>query len=146
MNKDIPASGLTAAAPASRGWLRGRMAAWVGIILLAFNLLAGEVLPAHFLPPSNDPTAIGFDYEICAAYGQADHQSGNQNSPANSHGGQICVFCLPLLHGGLGLPMAAVAVVPPQAAPRRLALAQEPQQAVSARVWPSASPRAPPLA
>lgn len=77
--------------------------AWMGLVLLAFNLIAGAMMPASAQAPIGQS---GQQFYICTALGlkaigpAADLDQGK----AAGHGAQICAFCLPLMSGGLDSP------------------------------------------
>lgn len=155
------------AAPSGSG--RRVFAAWLGLFLLAWMVVAGSVLPVERARDSASGAAMaGFAQEllgdrivICTAGGMValDRNTGQilddgpasvpgQDNPVpDSHGhGSLCLFCLPLLHAGLGGPAGAPAVVPPLG----VALAARGHPAFAVVVPPvrlagAAIPRAPPF-
>lgn len=88
--------------------LRRRSVAWLCLFCLSLNILSGAFLSspsaAKFLGQAN-----GF-YQICTAAGLIEIDAKGRQIPAEStsHGSDICVFCLPLLHGGINAPTVFV--------------------------------------
>ena len=125
---------------------RREMVSWAAILLLAVNVLASGALPAQPISLSSDGAAglLAQAMEICS-----EHGAGQQplDLPGNDDGhGLHCVFCLPLLHGGLALPDSVAAIEKPAQVKAGFAFAAEQQQVVPARFRSFAAPRAPPLA
>jgi hypothetical protein len=88
--------------------LRRRLCAWIGVVLLSFNLLAGTGLQAA--PP---PVADAGDQVICTAGGiVVIHDDGSAPTTARTGDG-FCTFCLPLLHGGVAAPDGEIRVEAP---------------------------------
>jgi len=119
---------------------------WATILLLALNVLASAVLPAHSISssPNDGAELLSQGLEICSEHGQVQPASG---LPGDHGDHEIhCVFCLPLMHGGLALPVAAATVDKSVETKDRFALATEQQQIIPARFRSFAAPRAPPLA
>ncbi|WP_173979574.1 DUF2946 family protein [Magnetospirillum sp. UT-4] len=95
-----------------RGPIR-RVGAWLALLVVAFNLAGGLVMPASAV-------SLG-ETVICTAAGMMVlPAAGDQQVPAAEAAGP-CVFCLPLLHGGAIAPggvsigpgaLPAVAVTP----------------------------------
>lgn len=124
---------------------RREVVSWAAILLLAVNVLASGALPAQPISLSSD-NAVGLlaqAMEICSDHG-VDQQSSGQPSNHDGHG-LHCVFCLPLLHGGLALPDGVAAVEKPAEAKGRAVFVGEQQHFVPARFLSSISPRAPPF-
>ncbi len=114
--------------------------AWLGIALLALNLLAGAALPVS--PPPADG-----GLQICTSHGLITlGPDGRPVSGPHHQSDGFCVFCLPLMHAGVApsvivyefqpRPVLFLAAVRPPVSkpPARLRLAG------------AAHPRAPPAA
>jgi len=80
--------------------LRRRVASWLGLLLLAFNLVAGGAQPSAkaAFPPSDHIT-------ICTVAGMVALDQDGQTQQPPSHE-SVCGFCLPLMHAGAMVPMA----------------------------------------
>ncbi len=79
---------------------RRRAVSWLGLLLLAFNLVAGGAQPSAkaAFPPSDHIT-------ICTVAGMvALDQDGRTQQPSPHE--SVCGFCLPLMHAGAMAPMA----------------------------------------
>lgn len=123
---------------------------WLGLILLALNILGAGALPAQAEggTPLFAQELLGDRIMICTAAGMvAMDRDGNiidTQGPSSGYTG-FCVYCLPLMHGDAATPVPAVAVQPP-AVP-----VQEPvpvptatQTVASASLRGAATPQAPP--
>ena len=114
--------------------------AWACLALLAFNLLSGAALPGQ-------PAAAGTNgIVICTAVGMVvlDPPSTPANGQSRKHE-TVCVFCLPLMHGGQDIvegPGMAAPLLPMTAPPAPVTA----QVAIVSRLTGSATPRAPPSA
>lgn len=123
---------------------RRELVSWAAILLLAVNVLASGALPAQPISLSQNDVVALLDSEICS-----DHGSGQPSSDLpDTHDGHglHCVFCLPLLHGGLALPDAVAAIERPVQTKAGFAVAVDQQLVIPARFRSFAAPRAPPLA
>lgn len=140
--------------PASpwRGALTRRtLAAWLGLLLLAGDLLAVAALPAAGTatrPPAFAASLSGSLTVICTPGGLlvVDRDGRPVDPDDRSTRGDLCVFCLPLSFGGMDGPPATPAAAEPEP-PRHL----RPTPAVaphrpSARPAGAASARGPPPA
>ncbi|MBF0268358.1 MAG: hypothetical protein HQL44_07175 [Alphaproteobacteria bacterium] len=89
---------------------RRKAMAWTGLYLLAFNLIAGALMPAQAAAPLSQLVSQTY---ICTAFGMTAVGPGADQIPANQagHAASFCVFCLPLLQGGLDGPAAQAALV-----------------------------------
>lgn len=84
-----------------RTWRRAT--AYTGLVLLAFNLIAGALLPAR--ASSTDGPAY-----ICTALGlKAVGNDEGQPAEAGQSAG-LCAACLPLMQGGLDAPTDTAAI------------------------------------
>jgi hypothetical protein len=119
------------------------MTAWSGLALLAFNLIAGALLPANAASPANQMAQQAY---ICTALGRtAIGPDGKAEPGQTGHGVELCIYCLPLLQGSVDGPASALALQPPLA----VAMA-DPALPGTVTVSPqtrhnSAAPRAPPV-
>lgn len=83
---------------------------WVGLVVLAFNILGGFVLPAR--------AADGFGGNslmvVCTAAGLVTVDVGAPGSGRDDRVRQdgLCQFCLPLAHGGVASSDGPVLVLP----------------------------------
>ena len=125
---------------------RCEVVSWFAILLLAVNVLAGGALPAHPISPSANDSAglLAAAMEICYEHDPAQQPSGLPGE--HDDHGLHCVFCLPLLHGGLALPDTVATIEKPVETKGSFAFAIEQQQIFPARFRSFAAPRAPPLA
>ncbi len=117
---------------------RRTIIAWACLVLLALNLLVGTALPGK-------PAAAGTGgIAICTAGGIVLLDSSGAPRDSQRHD-SVCVFCLPLMHGGLNHANS-----PDLAAPRisttALPVPWTAQFATTVREGGAASPRAPPTA
>lgn len=125
---------------------RRQLTAWSGLFILTINLIAGALMPAQAAAPAGQLAQQAY---ICTAFGlkaiNADDGQGD-SSQAAAHAA-FCVYCLPLLQGGLDAPPTpALAGLPGQPP---LFLGHDGAEAIFS--GPSAShnpaaPRAPPIA
>jgi hypothetical protein len=122
--------------------MRRNVSAWTGLALLAFNLIAGALLPAQAASPANQLAQQAY---ICTALGMvAVSPDGTPEPGQGSHDVSLCVYCLPLLSGGFDGPAAQATLE----APLSVALADY-EGLAPALISPqprhnSAAPRAPP--
>ena len=126
------------------GSLLKRGIAWIGLLLVLFNLTAGEALPVL---PSHETNQAGWD-DVCTSQGMVplgDLQGGTGSDHHARHA-SLCACCLPLLHGGTlsppttEIPAAPVAVVP---APHPWHAADH--EPTTLHHWRPSAPRAPPV-
>lgn len=133
------------------GRLRRDVLSWLGLVLLGMN-----VLTAGLFASSASQPAAAFTQEIadgriviCTAAGMLVLDRNGQPIPDQNgmNGGVSCVFCLPLMHGGVDAPALSLAVLD---AP----LTDEPElPSAPADILPTrhlwlygaSSPRAPPI-
>ena len=91
------------------GRFRRRFASWLGLVVLALNILAGGFL----LPHRAEAGAGSFvtdvsarELVICTTAGMVvldrDGKPVGERQPNPAHGG-VCQFCLPLMHGATAL-------------------------------------------
>ena len=125
---------------------RCEIVSWAAILLLAVNVLASGILPAQPISLSqNDVAGLqAFDPEICSEHSPVQQPSGLPGEHDNH--GLHCVFCLPLMHGGMVVPTVPATVEKPVETKGSFAFAIERQQIVPARYRSIAAPRASPLA
>jgi hypothetical protein len=131
--------------PSMLGNARQMCVSWFAVVLLAVNVLASGILPVG--RTTADPlAALAQAMEYCSSHD--DGQGGGSQShgfPDDSgHHAVHCVFCLPLLHGGIALPQSASLLEKPIESARLFAFAAERLHFVPARFPSSAPPRAPP--
>jgi hypothetical protein len=117
---------------------RRTIIAWACLVLLAFNLLAGTALPGQ------PATAGTGGIAICTATGIVVQDPSGAPSDSQRHD-SFCVFCLPLMHGGLNLADSPDLAALPRST-TDLAVPWTAQVASATRLSGSASPRAPPSA
>lgn len=133
--------------PSQPGWMRRRsVGAWLGLLLLILDILAGGALPPD--PGTAFAQELGGDHiQICTAAGMVelgpDGAPISDGVPGHEH---ICIFCLPIWSGGLDtVPLFSVL-------PTRLAetltspiTPANAPAAIPAALAGCASPRAPPF-
>lgn len=129
------------------GAVRRRLVAWLGLLLLAFNVLGAAILPARADSVSSS-LAPSFDrIEVCTNAGIVviDRNGNVIPSDGSAQGGKICPFCLPLGHSGAtATEVVGLAVRPPP--PTVLdGFSVEHTEFLPAEPFRSASPRAPTL-
>lgn len=107
----------------SLGRVRRRLASWLGLLLLAFNVLAAAALPARAESALAQSLMDG-RIVVCTAAGLLVLDQDGRALPASDHA-QFCVFCLPLLHGGVDVPATPVLADRPTFAPAALLPAGE---------------------
>lgn len=125
------------AVDSSLGRFRRHVSVWLGIVALAFNIFAATMLPVRTAwadATSAAENAIGQRFVVCTATGMVEFdQDGKPVSPQQtSDHEQLCIFCLPLLHGGTDLP-----AIQPFVQPSLVILG-------SVEILPTESPTAPP--
>lgn len=93
----------------SVGSLRRAVAAWAGLFLLIFSLMAGGALPAQATS-----TVFSDDHLIvCTAGGMAViDRNGTPVSPDHAGMNGFCGACLPFCHGAVLTPVVAILPVP----------------------------------
>lgn len=134
----------------SLGHVRQIVVSWLGLILLALNILGAGILPAQAegSTPLFAQELLGDRIMICTAAGMvAMDRDGNiidTQGPSSGYTG-FCAYCLPLMHGDAAAPASIVTIQPPAIA------AQEPvlipaatQTVVSTSLRGAATPQAPP--
>jgi hypothetical protein len=126
--------------------MRRRIVSWFSVLLLTFNVFASVAQPSRPISLLNDGSAnlLAQAMEICYSH-PGEQQTSDAPASHDDHG-LHCVFCLPLLQGGLALPESAVIANNATPATERLVFGVEQQYVAPARLSSSASPRAPPLA
>lgn len=118
MSKARPRKPYCIASDPSQGRLRRQIVTWLGLVLLAFNILAGNTLPAR---ADGDASPTPFDQifqeghtVICTASGllvlDRDGRPADGGNPAQH--GNLCVFCLPLMQGAASVPFQSAAPLP----------------------------------
>lgn len=116
---------------------------WVGLVVLAFNILGGFVLPAR--------AADGFGGDaimvVCTAAGLVSVDVGAQQSGQDGRVRQdgLCQFCLPLLHGGAVSCAAPALVVRFETTATSIAWAVVGRSVPVRLGWGAQSVRGPPL-
>lgn len=134
------------------GRMRRIVVSWLGLALLAFNLLASSGLAAQAAeqgPAAFTQELLGDRIVVCTAAGMVvfDRDGHPVNGDTGSGHSDLCVFCAPIMHGSLQTPVAISFVITPvehrqpDLQPERLTSAPKPAQLSG-----SASPRAPPFA
>lgn len=123
------------------------MASFLGLFILAFNVASPAAMPAPS-DASATPFALALadnHIVVCTALGLVVmDENGNVVNGDGESRSPLCVFCLPLMHGGAKLPSAQ-----PEAILQRPATVTEPRQTATLPTPPCrlaglASPRAPP--
>lgn len=129
------------------GAMRRHCLAWLGLLLIAFNILAGTALPVRAETAPLSLAQTDDRIEVCTSAGMVvlDRDGNVLPSDGATQGSSLCSFCLPLVHGGtnvadaVGLPVPA----PPPAARPLQPTALSPFGPADLS-W-SAPPRAPPF-
>lgn len=129
--------------PRNRGaaGLARRLGAWLCLVLLAANVLGSAVLPSRSALAANLPDGA---MVVCTAAGLKIIDPSGQTPPANAaEQGSLCTLCLPLMHGAVAAPAAAILPAAPASMADALpnAIAQRAPDTVLSRHAP---PRAPP--
>lgn len=93
----------------SLGRVRRHVSVWLGIVALAFNIFAGAVLPAQPAQAETNSAAgdaAGQPLMVCTPDGMVEIGQDGKPVPSQQTSGhdQLCIFCLPLLHGGTNVP------------------------------------------
>lgn len=126
-----------AGAPARRRALPGVL---VSLLVLVFNLLGADTLPMP-LPPLAG--AADSQYVVCTASGAVTvSPRDDEDSPRHP---TICVFCLPLLHGG-AVPPGVAALPAPSGVSATICHPGKPAPLRRARLPGGMAARAPPFA
>lgn len=131
--------------------IRRLTAAWIGLLVLVFNIAGGGLLPTRPASAAATPFAQSLTdgrIVICTATGLVVmDRDGTVISTGDQPGGSdLCVFCLPMLHG------TAMTAVPPVLLLRAVPPAPLPQPQVIAPPLRAAglnlttAPRGPPPA
>ncbi len=142
----------TAADPAV-GRLRRGVSVWLGLLLLAFNVLAADMLADRAdaaTPSAQAPFAQALRGDriiVCTAAGLVVLDRTGHPVGGNSAGHRgLCVFCLPLMQGGATAPLLLAVAAPPPARPARaVAWTAASSPILPARPMGSVSSRGPPL-
>ncbi len=127
------------------------VAVWTGLLVLAFNVLGGAVLPVRDATASPSPLARLLDngrIVVCTATGMVVMDADGTILPddsgtvAPSHD-VLCAYCLPLLHGSAAMAagLGGISASPP--VPTVL-ISTDKSVAPPARLPGSARARAPP--
>lgn len=125
----------------STGRSRRFVAAWAGLFLLFFNVVAGGALATQ-APPS---LSSGDHMVVCTAGGMAViDRNGTPVAPEHAGLNGFCGYCLPLMHGA-ALGAAAQPLPLPFAAPVPVSLYSTGEAAIIASQSRLAQARAPPL-
>lgn len=136
----------------SRGLVRRRLVSWVGLILLVFNIFGAGSLPVRAEgtgTPLFAQELLGDRIVVCTAAGMVVmDRDGNiiNTGPTSSSHGDLCVYCLPLMHGAAQAPASMALAADAVFAGEEKYLPAEPAAAVPTRLPGAASPRAPPQA
>ena len=132
----------------SIGATRRFVSSLLGLLVLTFNVLGAGAAPvrADGVNPLFAQALLDGRIVVCTAAGMVVMDRDGTVAAAAAGHADLCVYCLPLMHGGAKAPVAlAVLAVPPPhpagALPRPL-----PSRAKPTRLDGTASPRAPPLA
>jgi len=117
------------------------------LAVLALQILSAGL--AFSSPPLRDLGALAAEDHliVCTAGGMVDLGSADGSVPPSADHGGLCVFCLPLLHGG---PAATAGAVPAGWAARAPFPVPSPGASLAGclpgRLSGSATPQAPPAA
>jgi hypothetical protein len=98
----------------SGGLLRRKIASWLGLVVLAFNVLGPGAMPANAAGAGTAAFAQGLNSDrivVCTAAGMVvmDRDGNILDEEAGAAGG-LCVFCLPLMHGTVHAAAHAIAI------------------------------------
>ena len=96
---------------------RRRLGGWLGLLLLAFNVVLGPLAVGDGSLARPIPLAaeLAGDMVICTSQGMVVlDRDGHPRAPGGQTGHDgFCVFCLPLAHAGSGaVPAPAIAPLP----------------------------------
>lgn len=122
-----------------------RLASWLALLLLVFNILAGNLLAANPPIPAGDQASVllAQAMEICSDHG-SDGPSGLPDSHADHE--KRCLCCLPAMVGSAALPVAELRVERPVLPAQPGLPESELGSKAPTRLLVSAPPRAPPFA
>lgn len=134
----------------SQGLFRRHVVSWIGLILLAFNVLGAGSMPAQAegTTPLFAQELLGDRIVICTAAGMVvmDRDGNILDTQGPSAHTSFCVYCLPLMHGGVQAPaVIALAVLVEPVETQAFLPAEQPAPRLT-RPSGTAQPRAPPLA
>lgn len=118
---------------------------WLAVLLLLFNVVFGAALPSVARAQDSLRSGSAESLVVCTAAGMVILDQGDLPAgPATDHA-SLCVFCLPLMHGGVvpSAPSPVVAVAQP--ALEGLPWPEQSVPARAARLSGSLIPRAPPV-
>lgn len=140
--------GYDTATDSSSGLIRRLVVAWLGVVLLVFNLAAsgGSLLGPADTAQTPFPTSVDISathVTICTTAGMVEIDGDGKPLPSPSHGG-ICVFCLPLMHSGAIAAVAEISVRHPSAFDTDVALPDDYGLPVLRQALNPHSARAPP--
>ncbi len=128
---------------------RRMLVSWLGLFLLAANVIGGGALPAHSASAPFAQDISGDRFVVCTASGMVVMDRNGHIVDSKGEGGghaTLCVFCLPLMHGGAQTPAAVAVTILPDERPTGAAITPtEPTRPTPLRLAGAASPRAPPL-
>lgn len=119
--------------------IRRGMATAVGLLVLAFNVLAPQILPPS--PRQSAPSIV-----VCTSLGLAEIDVESAPPDGTSHRAGLCAFCLPLLHGFVQVPAWIALTTPPWADIAATATPATDQHTLSIKPRSPAAARAPPRA
>lgn len=131
----------------SLGCVRRRVAVWLGVLLVFFNVLSGAAVSARADETQPWAAALSADrIVVCTAAGMVvmDHDGNVVDHPGDTAQAP-CAFCFPLAHGGVDVPVTVeIAVTLGRSA---LSPYLPARQDGFRAVWRGAAapPRAPPL-
>lgn len=133
------------------GQVRRFVSSWLGILLLVLNVVGVGALPPRSAEDGPAPFVediFGDGIVICTAGGMVVLDRNGVPSPAKDGGGHgdVCPFCLPLMHGGAETPCSLAVVALPMALNAPPVLPSRPAFARPSRLTGAAAPRAPPFA
>lgn len=115
--------------------------AWLCLMLLAANVLGGILLPSRSVLAAHLPDGA---MVVCTAAGLKIIDPSGQTPPASAaEQGGLCSLCLPLMHGAVAAPDAAVLPAAPASMADILPVAAT-QRAPDTVLSRHAPPRAPP--
>jgi hypothetical protein len=121
-----------------QGW-RGVVVSWLCLALVGFNLLAGAGLPIA-AEPRGDESIV-----VCSAGGMTVVDLGAASGSSSPSHGQLCAFCLPLLHGSVGDTVTSAVVLMPSGSLAPVILPRQSIRLVRFEQGGAAGPRAPPM-
>ena len=133
----------------SIGQFRRAVVAYLSMLVLSFNVLAGGVLPSSMgdaaIVPSPDHDA-GNVFVICTTAGMVVVGKDGVGIPSDStvDHKRLCVSCLPLLHGDTDLPAQIAKIERPQTVELSVLVVAANLPVAASRLRGTAAPRAPP--